>query len=293
MGEITFYLPGFFNKFELNITICDWMKERPEFFYPNIKIGAVYGSFPNAIWNGGRVVLGGADREDIENVVQSFNDRGIAIRYTFTNPLIQPKHLNDTFCNICMEVGDNGMNEVIINSPLLEAYIRKNYPQYRLISSTTKCLNKMESIKEELDKDYALIVIDNSFNNTGELWKLTPKERCELLINSYCRDNCPNRAKHYEEIAKAQLEFRSSHFPECSYIKKPLKQQMKKQSFITVEKLYGEYSKAGFTHFKIDGRTLEDEKLIESYLYYLVKPEYRKKVKEGLRYFLKGTNREE
>ena len=34
------------------------------------------------------------------------------------------------------------INEVLINSELLEDYIRKNYPKFKIISSTTKGLNQ-------------------------------------------------------------------------------------------------------------------------------------------------------
>lgn len=272
--KLYFYLPDFYDKYELNIVLCDMLQMYPECFYDDIKIGAVYGCFPNSIWNGGRVVLGGATKEEIEFIVEEFNNRGISIRYTFTNPLIEEKHLYDTFCNICLDVADNGMNQIIINSPVLEKYIRKNYPNYGFISSTTKCLDSIEKINEELKKDYPIIVLDNSFNNAEETFSLPQKERYEFVVNSYCRDSCPNRERHYREIAKAQLEFRSSQFEDCPFIKLPRQQQMKKRGFITREQIYGKYKEAGFRHFKIDGRAFSNEKVLESYLYYLVKPEY-------------------
>lgn len=291
--EINFYLPDFYDKYELNIVICDMLQLCPQYFYDNIKIGAVYGCFPNSIWNGGRVVLGGATKEEIEFIVVEFNRRGIPIRYTFTNTLLEKKHLYDTFCNICLEAGNNGMNEVIINSSILEAYIRKFYPKYKFISSTTKCLAATEKVEEELKKDYRLIVLDNSFNNAEKLWNLPQKERYEVVVNSYCRDSCPNRIKHYKEISQAQLEFRSSHFAPCPYIKQPQEVQMKKRGFITREQIYGAYKEAGFRHFKIDGRAFSNEKVLESYLYYLVKPEYQDEVRSGIEKVLQGLKEEQ
>ena len=282
MDSLYFYIPDFFEKYELNIVLCDMMRMCPEYFYEGIKIGAVYGCFPNSIWNGGRVMLGGATKEDIQYIIEEFNSRNIPIRYTFTNPLIEEKHLQDTFCNICLKEAYNGMNEIIINSSILESYIRKYYPSYKFISSTTKCLAEVEEVKKELSKDYSLIVLDNSFNNAEKTFELPQKDRYELVVNSYCRDNCPNRRKHYEEIAKAQLEFRSSNFESCPYIKQPREVQMKKHGFITKEQIYGQYKEAGFRHFKIDGRAFSDEKVLNSYLYYLVKPEYQERVKKEM-----------
>ncbi|MDO5520798.1 MAG: hypothetical protein Q4G58_09945 [bacterium] len=282
MSKINFYLPDFYDKYHLNVIVCDLLRMYPEYFYDNIKIGAVYGCFPNSIWNGGRVVLGGTTKEEIEFTVEEYNKRGIPIRYTFTNPLLEKKHLYDTFCNLCMKVADNGKNEVIINSPVLEEYIRKEYPSYSLISSTTKCLASVKQVEKECEKDYSLIVLDNSFNNSEKAFALSNKEHFELVVNSYCRDSCPNRAKHYKEIALAQLEFRSSAFPPCPYINQPIEQQMQKHGFITREQIYGAYQEAGFCHFKIDGRAFSEEKVLESYLYYLVKPENYDIMKEAI-----------
>ena len=35
----------------------------------------------------------------------------------------------------------------------------------------------------------------------------------------------------------------------------------------------------GFNHFKIEGRTMPIAQVIESYVYYLVKPEYQNKIR--------------
>lgn len=278
MDNIFFYLPDFYDKYDINMLTCDLIDKFPEYFYDNIKIGGVYGTFPNSIWNGGRVVLGGVTKEEIDYIISEFNKRNVAVRYTFTNPMLEEKHLYDTFCNLCLKAADNGMNEIIVNSPILEKYIRENYPKYKIILSTTKCLVSASDVEKQSEKDYSLVVVDNSFNNSEKLFSLKNKEKYEIIINSYCRDNCPDRVEHYKEIGRAQLEFRSSHFKYCPFINIPFKEQMKKKGFITKEQIYGKYKDAGFRHFKIDGRAFDNRTVADSYLYYLVKPEYYKKV---------------
>jgi hypothetical protein len=51
---------------------------------------------------------------------------------------------------------------------------------------------------------------------------------------------------------------------------------------VTVEDLYGKYVPAGFKEFKIEGRKLSPYEVIEFYIYYLVKPEFRDKVRVDL-----------
>ena len=87
-------------------------------------------------------------------VVKNINDLGIPVRYTFTNPIIFEEDLDDPYCNFCMSVGDNGMNEVLVFSPVLEEYIRKNYPSFKIDSTTCKELKTVDDLNNELEKDY-------------------------------------------------------------------------------------------------------------------------------------------
>lgn len=275
MKKINFFLPGFYENFHILIFLADFMRERPEFFYDNICIGAVYGCFPGSIWNGGRVILGSSTKQEIMYAIEEYNKRDIAVRYTFTNPLLEKVHLYDTFCNLCMELGENGKNEVIVNSPLLEDFIRKLYPGYSLISSTTKCLRTVPAIQRELSKDYKLVVLDSAFNNTEELFSMEHKEKIELIVNHYCMDNCPRREEHYRAVGRCQLEFSEQDFGKCDNINRNFDEIKKNRSFITTEALYGRYHEAGFCNFKLDGRGFRREKLLESFVYFLVKPEHR------------------
>jgi hypothetical protein len=47
--------------------------------------------------------------------------------------------------------------------------------------------------------------------------------------------------------------------------------------------IYDTYVPAGFCNFKLDGRGFKKEKVLESFVYYLAKPEYRTLVQEKLR----------
>ena len=276
---LNFYLPDFYNNATLILFVDTVMKKLPEIFYDDIRIGAVYGSFPGAVWNGGRVVYGIDRRENIAKIIKEYNDRGIAVRHTFTNPLVEEKHLGDLYCNMILELCDNGMNEVIVNTPVLEQYIREKYPSFKLISSTTKCLEDISLIREELKKDYYLVVTDSSLNNTDELFSLEPKDKIEVLVNHYCQDHCPRRQAHYNAIGHAQLEFSTLQFPECKFTARSFYKIMENRSFITTDLLYGKYKDAGFKHFKVDGRAHAVRNVVDSLLYFLVKPEYRDEIR--------------
>ena len=276
---LNFYLPDFYNNANLICLMADLMKHYPDNFYDDIRIGAAYGSFPGAIWNGGRVVWGIEHREAMEKMIKEYNDRGIAVRYTFTNPFIEEQYVNDRYCNMILEISQNGLNEVIVNTQALEDYVRANYPGFKIISSTTKCLMDVDAINAELEKDYYLVVTDSSLNNTDTLFNLKHIDKIEVLVNHYCRDNCPNRQAHYTAIGQAQLNYTELHFPDCKYTARNFYTLMENRSFITTDLLYGKYKDAGFKHFKVDGRAHAPRNVIESFVYYLVKPEYRDKIR--------------
>lgn len=279
---INFFLPDFYTNFRLIVAIDDMMKASPEMFFEDAKIAGAYGCFPGSIWNGGRVMLGSCTKQEMEYAILELNGRDIAVRYTFTNPLIEKQHLFDTFCNLCMELADNGQNEVIVNSSLLEEFVRKMYPDFALISSTTKCLNDKKAILQELSKDYSLVVLDSAMNNTEELFLLPHKEKIELIVNHYCQDDCPRRREHYETIGRCQLEFSETTFFACANINRDFYQIMENRSFISTEDIFGRYREAGFANFKLDGRGFNKYKVLESFVYYLVRPKYRDRVRGAL-----------
>jgi hypothetical protein len=277
MNQINMFLPGFYENFHEIIYLHDRMEASPELFNEGMRISAAYGCFPGNIWNGGRVIIGLAAKKDICYAVREYNDRGMAIRFTYTNPCLEKIHLLDTYCNLCMQLADNGHNEVLVNSGLLEEFIRDNYRGYKIISSTTKCLYDRKLIEAELEKDYYLVVLDSAMNNTEELFSLDHKERIELIVNHYCADNCPRRKEHYNLVGEAQLEYGAVDFP-CENIRRSFEQIKCNRSFISPEMIYDTYVPAGFCNFKLDGRGFKKKQVMESFAYYLARPEYRDEV---------------
>mgnify|MGYP003310897220 CR=1 FL=1 len=88
-----------------------------------------------------------------------------------------------------MQAADNGMNEVMIMSPILEEYLREKYPSYKFNSSTCKEIKDIDGILSELEKDYYMVVLDYNMNDRFDLLEQIPMEhrhRVELLVNTLC-----------------------------------------------------------------------------------------------------------
>lgn len=277
--KFNFYLPGFYENATLYAMLADFIEHIPQWFYDDFKISAAYGSFPNSIWNGGRANYGGINRPIMQKTIEELNKRGIAVRYTFTNPLLEEKHMSDVFCNICLELADNGKNEVLVNTQVIEDYVRKNYPNFKIISSTTKCLRTFDLVEKELDKDYYLVVLDSALNKDDRVFTLEKRDRLELLVDHGCRMNCPNREKHYIASGHAQLTFDTTHFMSCPFVTHDFEGLKASDNFITREMITEKYVPGGIKHFKLDGRSFQLEKLVDSILYYMVLPEFRDQMK--------------
>lgn len=283
--KIYWHLPGFCIFRQLNHVVISLMKEFPDRFRDGYCVGSVYGSFPGAIWNGGRTVFGSTGKSDMEKILKAFNSLGVPVRFTWTNCLIEEKHLQDTYCNLIMRLADNGLNQVLVNAPVLEEYIRREYPRFPLISSTTKRILNTGGLKEELERDYFLVVLDYDLNHDEEaLGSIEPMAgRVEILVNEVCYPGCAMRSEHYRQQSQMQLEFDvNTPFP-CPNRSRPrnFAECMQRPAFISNDQIGG-YIDRGFVNFKIAGRGMPMDYVKDAYLYFLVKDEHRGYIREKI-----------
>lgn len=288
-----FHLPGLTENFRLNMVLITMFENCPQYFRDGVEIASCYGAFSPSLWAGGRAMTGGVNSPDqIKTTILALNERGIPLRFTFTNPLIRTQDLADPYCNMVMQLAANGMNEVIVNSDILEDYIREMYPMYKITSSTCKRITDPEKLHDELNKDYSLVVVDYDFNNKWDvLNKLPNKEKCEFLINSNCFPNCPKRVKEYETVGLHHIQYNQylhenssepfkmtealDEYFSCPAARRLPFEARKLPHHISPDAIWNEYMPAGFNQFKIQGRGAGKLRVIESYMYYLIKPECR------------------
>ncbi len=291
--QMKFHIPDFYQHWTLNLNLIDMIKDHPEYFHDGVEIASCFGCFAPALWNGGRSLFGFTTLAQVNNTIKFFNTRNVPLRYTFTNPTITKEDLNDKFCNKLCVAADNGFNEIIVNSPDLEEYIRTTYPDFPIISTTCKEIRDIDGLIAELEKDYKLVVLDYNWNNDFEKLAQIPEQyrsRCEVLINPYCVPNCQKRGEHYRALGEAQRiasaakptlfnnDAKQWHEASISVqCKNPgynFYQIQKYSTFVPFENLE-KYMELGFNNFKIEGRTLNMANIAESYVYYMAKPEYR------------------
>lgn len=284
-SEIYFHIPGAFKKKGLIQGLVTLYKTSNYVFYNNAKIGSLYGS-PECIWNGGRVVKGGnpITIKDAEKYRDQINNSGIPIRFTFTNCLIEDRHIYDDYGNFLLKIFANKKNQILCNKSVLENYIKKMYgDEYKYISSTTKVILNPEDLEKEIDK-YFMTVIDFRFNkNLPFLKSLRHPEKLEVLCNAVCDPKCKVRSKHYENLSRCQMLSITEDIYNCSCMALSYGEIKKNHPmYISPDMINDIYIPLGIKNFKIEGRTSPRYDNVEALVDYLIKDEYKMEIREFL-----------
>ena len=284
-----YHLPGLFEFYELYKMLLPLFRNHREYFYDWCEIGSIYGAPADCLWGGGRVGFGDEQASDVIRLMKEYD---ISARLTFSNSLIREEHLADKRCNRLCELFEKTgevKNGVIIHSDLLLDYIKKNYPEFYFVSSTTKVLTDFDDLTAELDRDdFKYVVPDFRLNKRLEQLKALPqskKDKVEFLCNECCAFGCTDRKACYENVSRKSLgEDCKDHICTSPQAAKGYRfsDAMENPGFISVDDIQNIYMPAGFSNFKIEGRSLGSAIVLEFILYYMVKSEYQLRVREEI-----------
>lgn len=283
-----FHLPGLFEFYDLYKAFLPLYRNHREWFYDWCDIASIYGSPSDCLWGGGRVGFGEADAEDVFELMKEF---GISSRLTFSNSLLKEEHLSDKKCNELCRLFENApvKNGVIVYSDLLLDYLKRKFPGFYFVSSTTKVLTDFSDFKMELARnDFSFVVPDFRLNKKIEKLEALDeglKNKVEFLCNECCSPFCQERKICYENVSRKNLGLEcSDHHCAAPDGDKGYRfsSAMKSPLFIGIDDIQNKYLKMGFSNFKIEGRGLGSAMVLEFLLYYLVRPKYQINVREEI-----------
>ena len=289
-GKTAFYhLPGLFEFYELYRVFLPLFRQHRDYFYDWCEIGSIYGAPGDCLWGGGRVGYGDCAPRDVLRLTREY---GVSARLTFSNSLLREEHLSDRKCNeLCRLFAEAGgpANGVIVHSDLLLHYLEKRYPGLYFVSSTTKVLTEFQQLRQELEREeFRYVVSDFRLNRAFDRLEALPaplKDKVEFLCNECCWFGCKDRKACYETVSRKSLgedgpEHRcAAPDAEGGY---RFSKAMTNPGFIGVGDISNVYLPMGFSHFKIEGRSLGSALILEFLLYYLTKPEYQLRVREEI-----------
>lgn len=289
-----YHLPGLFEFYELYRVFLPLYRAHREYFYDWCQIGSIYGAPPDCIWGGGRIGSGDCAAQEPLALTREY---GVSARLTFSNSLLREEHLTDQKCNALCRLfseSDGPQNGVIVHSELLLRYLRERYPKLYFVSSTTKVLTSFPQLQAELARDeFRFVVPDFRLNRAFDRLNALPeaaKDKVELLCNECCWFGCKERSACYEAVSRKNLgEAAPEHIcaaPDAAGGYR-FSRAMENPGFIGVEAIRSIYMPMGFSHFKIEGRSLGSALILEFLLHYLTKPEYQLRVREDI--YLENT----
>ena len=289
-----YHLPGLFEFYELYRVFLPLYRTHREYFYDWCRIGSIYGAPPDCIWGGGRIGSGDCA---VQEPLALTREYGVSARLTFSNSLLREEHLTDRKCNALCRLfseSDGPQNGVIVHSELLLRYLRERYPKLYFVSSTTKVLTAFPQLQAELARDeFRFVVPDFRLNRAFDRLNALPeaaKDKVELLCNECCWFGCKERSACYEAVSRKNLgEAAPEHIcaaPDAAGGYR-FSKAMENPGFIGVEAIRSIYMPMGFSHFKIEGRSLGSALILEFLLHYLTKPEYQLRVREEV--YLENT----
>ena len=284
-----YHLPGLFEFYDLYRIFLPLFYSHREYFYDWCEIGSIYGSPADCLWGGGRVGFGDNRPGDVAELMRA---HGISARLTFSNSLLRPEHLSDRNCNaLCalFETGGPVRNGVILCSDLLLDYLRERYPAFYFVSSTTKVLTEFHQLEAELNRpEFRYVVPDFRLNKAFDRLNTlsgAQKQKVEFLCNECCRIGCPDRKACYESVSRKNLgEDCPEHVCTSPNAERGYRfsDAMQNPAFIGLEEIQNIYLPKGFSHFKIEGRSLGSALILEFLLYYMTKPEAQLRVREEI-----------
>lgn len=278
---IKYALPGLYENYAIVIPFLKVITQEPHILNENVQVGAVYGNFQFCTWDGGRVFKSykHSSLEEIQALQKIYNDQfQIPMRFIFTNRLIESQDCLDRFNNTVLTICQNDLNEVVVNSPILEDYIRQHYPSYKIISSTTKCLKKAKEANDELAKDYHLVCLDYNLNKVEGFLSSIPenqRDKVELLVNAVCAPNCENRFEHYRLNSMFTLSYGKNYGMRSCGIDRSTLGPTPYSTVLSPEEVKQTNETFHISNFKLEGRSFPPIGYLCQVVKYLIKPEYQ------------------
>lgn len=305
-------LPGMTEHPDLNFLFLKFYRDARDIFFDDVELESVYGGFPGSKLCGGRNSFGARmPLDEIERLVDRYNTLGAACNVTFTNQFADDELIGsdgygraimDLFArlgeqstgtrapslgpeaDVCQEEGVK--NGIILYTGALENYVKAHYAGLTLISSTTKGLDTASAVNADLERLDRVVLNYNLTKSPSFIREIGERDRLEVMVNEYCSLACPYREEHYAQTSRDQMQGKPSGFI-CRH--EPESQSfgflaglVEGAVFLKNAEIRCYVEDYGIQHFKIVGRGLARYDVIDSYLYYLIKPEHWYEVRDYL-----------
>lgn len=279
---LNYTLPDFTVYLRMNLFFAQLQRESPDVFVDGVRLTSVYGCFPNCIANGGRAYVGErATPDQMHATFSALNDAGLTARLTFTNMYVDEDVLSDPYVCSILDAAESHDVEVILYSDAMDAFLQENH-RFKRILSTTREISDIDTLNAALERfDY--VVLNYNLNKDYEfLSQVARPERLEVMVNELCTPGCPFRQQHYEHNSQDQRNGTNTPFRGCDLSGVDYRHSESSPTIYTTGELARLRADFGIRYFKIVGRGVGSQMVVDAYLYYLIKPAYHAAVRRML-----------
>ena len=160
------------------------------------------------------------DEQSLLSELKSCISHKIIPLITFSNMSVTENDLSDIIGNFILKAVSDFGGEVIVSNDILKKYINKMYPNIKLHASVLLTVYNERSAKfyMNLSDQYEHFVVHPDDNFNFDLLDIIPKSNAEILVNERCGLNCKIRKKHYESIAKDQIDFVNGRYRNQNFL---------------------------------------------------------------------------
>lgn len=241
--------------------ILEIRREVPEAFYDRIQNLNMYFMFPYSIWSKSRTMRNYIPFENIESDTNRLEDNGCEIYFEFENVDVTRDCFLDRYSNLVLSLVQEKNVSAIVYSDELAQYIKEKYPNVKLVQSEIKRKTYFEAPFEMGVIDYI------SYKNNKN--KLPNKPSCILAVNSFCKNSyrCTNL------LSNNKLNYGIDRPINCADRLRTFSQMQKNDLFISKEEI-NKINDDGIQHFLIKTNCDDRFEILETYLYYMIKPEF-------------------
>ena len=270
-----FNIAGLFEKFHIMKRVILLYEKHPYIFNDNIVISSFYGS-NGGVANGGRNSGTFYNEEEVSDFCIEHNIKPTII---MSNLFMDKSQFPDNFASRIIESFNKNKPYFCLANSGIEEWLEKHgIRRGQFILSTTACID-FETIIKKTDR-YKRIVLSESMINDWKTISLFPehtRNKLEIIVNTICPNDCKSRKSHYEHISHLNINDSNITFkcPHESYCGKGHLYEILDAPQVVTNDMINTYLNLGINHFKIQGRTNDDNDFIETLAYYLIKPKYQ------------------
>ena len=240
------------------------------------KIVETYGSLPQSYIGNARTSahLPAISINDVKQYVIKSKGVGIDFNYvinsSWSNGLEFTSSGKEKILKELNMLQELGIIYITVCSPEIFQIVKKYFPDFKICLSTNLYISSLHELQRWEIEGVDTVIIDCHVNRDFDLLRTLCKSpiRLELLINSMCNLNCSLRYYHnLVNCAQSNVmsERWNTYFPQSLCTKYNLSNPLETlcSAWIRPEDLDFYNKEFGINHFKIDGRSLEIDHLIE------------------------------